>query len=276
MPDLIEILFWGAIILGALGEFLLPFRALQADLPRRWIANLGLGAIAIILGRWLLPLGAALAAGLSGFGLLHHLDDRILAGGVGFLLLDLVHYWLHRLSHRISLLWRLHRVHHSDLDMDFSTAFRHHPLETAVTVLVISVAVALMGIPPEAVALHQMARVVMDVASHMNVHLAPPLDRLLRSLVITPDMHRIHHSSRQPETDSNFTTFLSLWDRLFGTYVAAPALDPRAMPLGLDEWRAERALSLPRLIAQPFTNPPSAASLITGMPSDHPPQSPHL
>lgn len=256
MPDVVEILFWGAIVGGAAGEVVWAFRALKADCGRRWLANLGLGALALFLGRWLVPLGAAFTAAFADFGLLHLAGDSVLAVIAGLLLLDLLNYGLHRLSHRVPLLWRLHRVHHSDLDVDFSTAFRHHPLETILTTFVIAGGIVLLGIPPGAVALYQLGRVVVDVASHMNVHLQERYDRLLRLIVITPDMHRIHHSARRAETDSNYTTLLSLWDHLFGSYTAVPQDDPRTMPLGLESWRDERRLALPHLLLQPFTTPP--------------------
>lgn len=258
MPDLLDIFFWGALVTGAVVEFLLPFRAVGAACNRRWIANFALGGCSMLCGRWLLPLIVALAASQLDFGLLNRLRSPVLALLCGFLILDGLNYGLHRLSHQVPLLWRLHRVHHSDLDVDVSTSFRHHPLETAVTLAVISSAIIAFGIPPYAVLAHRLGRAVTDVFSHLNIALPPRLDRLLRLVIITPAMHRIHHSSRQVETDSNYSTLLSLWDRLFGSYRAAPGDDPRVMPLGLEEWRDERDLSLPRLLVQPFTTPAPA------------------
>lgn len=251
--ELTEYLFSGAMVLFALAEFLRPRRALAHGLGRRWIANFTLGLLAMGIGYGLLPLTvAALAAG-GGIGLLAALDlPPAIEIGAGVLVLDVAAYGFHRLFHGVPVLWRMHRVHHTDLDLDFTSGLRHHPLEVLAVALPFAAVILLFGVPPLAVGCYAAARAVADFATHANLGLSPRLERVLRLVLVTPDMHRIHHSPLQKETDSNFTMLFSCWDRLFGTYREAPVEPQAAMPLGLAEWRDERKLSVFALLLLPF------------------------
>lgn len=250
--DLTQTVFFGALILFVLAELLRPRRALVHG-ARRWVANIGLGVISAVLGRWILPLTAAAMAATAGFGLLAWSGlPAVLRIVLGFILLDALAYGLHRLFHAVPLLWRLHRVHHSDPDVDFTTGFRHHPLELVILSALTVVAVVTLGIPPLALALYIAVRAAIDIAAHANLALPLRLDRALRLLMITPDMHQIHHSTQQPETDSNFTLLLSGWDRLFGTYRATAAMDRETMSTGLLDEPDPGRLSLWALLCLPF------------------------
>lgn len=254
--NLTQNLFFGAIILFALAELLRPRRALLHDTRQRWIANIGLGGVSLILGRWILPLMAAAMAAASDFGLLTRANlPAVSKIGLGFLMLDAVAYGLHRLFHAVPLLWRLHLVHHSDRDLDFTTGFRHHPLEVLLISGLTLLAVIVLGIPPLAVLLYGAARAVVDIAAHANLALPTPLDRALRLIIITPDMHQIHHSRHQPETDSNFTQLLTVWDRLLGTYRSDAGESPARLQLGLVEWPEPSRRALWHVLTLPFRDP---------------------
>jgi sterol desaturase/sphingolipid hydroxylase (fatty acid hydroxylase superfamily) len=166
--------------------------------------------------------------------------------------MSLASYVTHRLSHEIPLLWRLHRVHHSDTHLDVSTTVRMHPLELAVVAAVQGLAVALFGLPPWAVVVHETLKVVAILVSHANIRLPARLEAGLGWLLVTPDMHRFHHSSFQPETNSNYGAIFSVWDRLFGTYVALPRVVLGAIEFGLGELRGDKASSFWWQLWSPF------------------------
>ncbi|MBD1204879.1 MAG: sterol desaturase family protein [Rhodobacteraceae bacterium] len=235
-------------------EFAAPDR--RAEIPSliRWTNNLALVALDTALVRLLiplLPLAAADMAAARNWGLLAPLPLWA-ALPLAFLLLDLLIWGQHRLMHAHPLLWRFHRMHHADTEVDASTGLRFHPLEILLSTLIKIAAILALGAPALAVIAFEIVLNATSLFSHANIRLAPATDRALRRLFVTPAMHRIHHSIRREETDSNFGFNLTLWDRLFGTYRAAPQDDPATMPLGIAEFRSKREAWLDRLLTQPF------------------------
>jgi len=253
--DTIRLPVFLAVLGGlALWEFAAPDR--RAEIPRliRWTNNIGILALDTLLVRLLfplLPVGAATLATENGWGLLSPLPLWA-SVPLAFLLLDLLIWGQHVLMHRVPLLWRLHRMHHSDTHLDASTGLRFHPLEIILSTLIKIAAVLILGAPALAVIAFEIALNATSLFTHANIRLKDRTDSLLRRLVVTPAMHRIHHSIRRDETDSNYGFTLSLWDRAFGTYRAAPKDDPQTMPLGLGDFRTRREAWLDRLLTQPF------------------------
>ena len=240
----------------ALWELAAPWRERAIPLRLRWSGNLGLLAIDTLLVRLLFPVlavGLAILAGERGWGLLNLVDlPGWAAFAIGLVALDLAIYLQHRLFHFVPWLWRLHRMHHADLELDVSTGLRFHPGEILLSMAIKLGVVAALGPPAAAVLVFEILLNATSMFNHANVRMPPVADRLLRWLVVTPDMHRIHHSVRRDETDSNFGFNLSWWDRLLGTYRARPADGPEAMTIGLERFRSRRDLRLDRLLIQPF------------------------
>lgn len=249
-------LFYGAILIVALWEAAWPRRAPVRSTATRWINNIALAGINIAFSRWtigFITLQAAVIARQNGWGLLNLIDlPWWLALGSGILWADFVSYAIHRLFHANALLWRIHRVHHSDPDVDFTTSHRHHPFEMVVAIPLTALAVVAMGAPPLALLIWWGVYGFMTVAQHGNIGLSEGLDSALRRFVVTPAMHLVHHSRRQPETDSNYGQLFPWWDRAFGTYCAAPEGGYESMTIGLDEFHAPRDQFLDRLLVQPF------------------------
>lgn len=223
---------------------------------RRWLVNLslfGLGwAISFALGH---ALGFDLT-GLAGaqFGLLHVLDVPAAPAAIlTFLAYDFYAFAKHRLMHAVPWLWRLHAVHHSDTEIDTSTHFRHHPLDHLLSLLFFTGFVLLLGPHPAALAVTLVLHRCNSMLNHSNIALPPALDRAVRVVVVTPDMHRIHHSARREETDSNFGNLLACWDRLSGTCVAEPRGGQRDFELGLHEYTRAGETGLWAQVRGPFT-----------------------
>jgi len=246
-----------AVMLG--WEWLRPLRP-GPHRGRRWTANLGLAAVDSVLLRLLLPgaaVGAALWANVNGFGLF---NATALTGAVGnavafaasFVLLDLAVWAQHVATHKVPLLWRLHRVHHSDVQFDTTTGLRFHPIEIVISMLYKVAVVVALGAPVAAVVAFEIVLNASSLFNHGNVRLPARLDAALRWVIVTPDFHRIHHSVRREETDSNFGFFFSFWDRLFATYQARSKDGTAGMTIGLAEWREDGAQRLPALLLQPF------------------------
>jgi sterol desaturase/sphingolipid hydroxylase (fatty acid hydroxylase superfamily) len=244
-------------------EIAAPRRALAVGRRPRWVNNLGVLVVDVLAVRILVPTaaaGAALFAAGRGWGLFHAAGLRLsLAALLGFLLLDLVVYGQHVVFHKVPVLWRLHRMHHADLDIDVTTGVRFHPFEILISLAVRIAVVLAFGIPVVAVVLFELVLNATAVFNHGNVAMPAGLDRVLRLVVVTPDMHRVHHSILRNETDSNFGFNLPWWDRLFGTYRAAPAAGHEKMTIGLPIFRNPRELRLDRLLSQPFRTDSSAA-----------------
>jgi sterol desaturase/sphingolipid hydroxylase (fatty acid hydroxylase superfamily) len=249
----------------ALWELADPWRDMRALKPRRWLANLGIFAVDIALVRIVFPasaLGFAALAEASDFGVLRWLGlGGLLAGIAGFLLLDLAIYLQHRVFHRVPVLWRLHRMHHSDTDLDVTSGFRFHPVEILLSMVIKGAVIVALGVPALAVLVFEIVLNGTSLFNHANVRLPPWLERMLRWMVVTPMMHRVHHSVEREETDSNFGFNLPWWDRLFDTYVPEPKAGFDRMTLGLDTLRDPAEQRVDRLVMQPLkANAPETLS----------------
>lgn len=248
--------FLGILLLMATWEALRPTRRLSIGRSLRWAVNLGLAAlnVGVMLGSigaaaWLAAIWAnERQVGL--FNLLPMPDWQEVA--LSLLLLDLAIYAQHIAAHRWRWFWRLHQVHHSDIDFDATTAVRFHPLEIMLSMLYKVVLVLLLGPAPITVIAFEIILNGCALFNHGNVSLPPKAEQYLRYLLVTPDMHRIHHSVRQPEMDSNYGFSLSCWDRLFKTYCHQPQLPHTEMTIGLKGFRNADELGFMRLLALPF------------------------
>jgi sterol desaturase/sphingolipid hydroxylase (fatty acid hydroxylase superfamily) len=244
----------------ALWEALAPRRKGSFGRLARWPHNLGLLLVDVIFVRVLAP-GAAIAVAMtaagSGWGLLNVMALPAWAAiAVGVVLLDLAIYFQHVMFHAVPTLWRLHRVHHADLDFDVTTGTRFHPVEILISTAIKCAAVAALGAPVISVFVFEILLNATAMFNHANASLPQRLERWLRWLVVTPDMHRVHHSIRYEESSSNFGFNLPWWDRLFGTYRAQPRLGHAAMAIGVDAFRSSEDLRLDRLLVQPLRDTP--------------------
>ncbi len=242
--------------LVATWEALQPRRPQAVSRRRRWPHNLGLLAIDVVLLRLVAPgaaLAVAIAAEAGNWGLLHaHELPKWLAAAAGIVLLDLAIYCQHVMFHAVPTLWRMHRVHHSDPEFDVTTGIRFHPFEILLSTGVKCAAVAAIGAPVVAVFVFEVLLNATSMFNHANARMPARLDRFLRWVIVTPDMHRVHHSVRYEESSSNFGFSLPWWDRLFGTYRAVPESGHVGMTIGVDAFRAPEELSLGHLLSQPF------------------------
>ncbi|MBI2963148.1 MAG: sterol desaturase family protein [Deltaproteobacteria bacterium] len=231
-----------------------PRRALARPRRERWPTNLGLTLLDLALVRVTVgaaAYGAAAFAAARGVGLLHWAALPPWAAATAtILVLDVAVYFQHVMFHAVPVLWRLHRVHHADLGFDASTGLRFHPIEIFLSLAVKAAVIVLLGAVPWAVVAFEAILNGSSLFNHGNVAIPERLDRRLRWAIVTPDMHRIHHSTRVAETNSNFGFSVSCWDRLFGTYRAEPALGQLGMEIGLEEYRSP--LGLPSLLLLPF------------------------
>jgi sterol desaturase/sphingolipid hydroxylase (fatty acid hydroxylase superfamily) len=236
--------FAGVLALMAAWELLAPRRTLTVSRPGRWFSNLGLVVLNTVAVRLLVPLGAIGVAVVSerhGWRLLRLLAaPEWLKVALLVVALDFVIYLQHVLFHAVPLLWRLHMVHHADLDFDVTTGVRFHTLEILLSLGIKAGAVVLLGAPPLGVLLFEVLLNATSMFSHGNVRLPAWLDRLLRFVVVTPEMHRVHHSAHACETNSNFGFNLPWWDYLLGTYRAEPRDGHEGMAIGLEQFRDER------------------------------------
>jgi sterol desaturase/sphingolipid hydroxylase (fatty acid hydroxylase superfamily) len=249
----------------ALWEALAPRRSRAFPRAKRWPHNLGLLGVDALVLRFLAP-GAAIAVAVAGeahgWGLVNALALPAWAAiPLGVVLLDLAVYFQHVTFHAVPALWRLHRVHHTDLDFDVTTGTRFHPIEILISTLIKMAAVAAIGAPAVAVLAFEVLLNATAMFNHANGRLPEGLDRWVRLLVVTPDMHRVHHSVVYNETNSNFGFNLPWWDRLFGTYCAQPVAGHQAMTIGVDAFRTPADLRLDRLLLQPFRDTPGGYAI---------------
>ncbi len=248
--------FLGVFALVALAEAVFPRRARSQSRWARWPHNVGIVVVNTVVLRVVFPMaavGMALYAEARGWGLLNILDlPYAVAIVVSVLLLDLTIYLQHVMVHAVPMFWRLHRMHHADLDFDVTTGARFHPLEILLSMIVKLAVVAALGPPALAVLVFEVLLNATAMFNHGNLRLPAGLDRVLRLLVVTPDMHRVHHSIVVEETNSNFGFNLPWWDRLFGTYRAQPAAGHEAMTIGIEQFRDPSDQRLDRLLTQPF------------------------
>lgn len=253
--------FAGILAAMMVWEVLAPRR--QAALSRRlrWPANLGIVVLDTLVLRLVFPLvavGLALFAEARGWGLFNTLAAPAwLAFVLSVLALDLLIYLQHVMFHALPGLWRLHRMHHADLDFDTTTGLRFHPLEILLSMVIKLAAVAALGPPAVAVLVFEVLLNATSMFNHGNVRIPVSVDRVLRWLLVTPDMHRVHHSIHRNETNSNFGFNLPWWDRLLGTYRAQPLDGHLGMTIGIEQFRDPAELRLDRMLIQPLRGPAS-------------------
>jgi len=248
--------FTGILAAMALWEWLSPRRNQEIGRTRRWPSNLGIVALDTVLVRLVYPaaaVGTALLAEARGWGLFQALEAPAwLAIAASVILLDLAIYLQHVLFHAVPVLWRLHRMHHADLEFDVTTGLRFHPIEILLSMGIKLGVVAALGTPAVAVLIFEVLLNATSMFNHGNVRLPARIDRALRWIVVTPEMHRVHHSVVPRETNSNFGFNLPWWDRLFGTYRAQPAAGHERMTIGIAQFREPSELRLDRMLIQPF------------------------
>ncbi|MCH7865901.1 MAG: sterol desaturase family protein [Proteobacteria bacterium] len=248
--------FLGVFALMAVWELLAPRRALTQSKARRWYANLGIVVLNTVLARMVFPLApvaVAMVAAERGWGVFNIAG---VAPGVALVaavvILDFAIYLQHVMVHAVPMLWRLHRMHHADLDFDVTTGARFHPVEILLSVAIKMAVIVLIGAPAVAVVIFEVVLNATAMFNHSNVSLPLGLDRVLRLFVVTPDMHRVHHSELPFETNSNFGFNLPWWDRLFGTYRDQPEKGHEGMTIGIEQFREPAELHLHKMLVQPF------------------------
>jgi len=248
--------FLGIFAVMALWEVAAPRRERRFTRLKRWPNNIGIVVVNTLVLRLAFPVaavGMAAVAEAGGWGLLNsHAPPAWLAVVIAVVLLDLAIYLQHVMVHAVPAFWRLHRMHHADLDFDVTTGARFHPIEILLSMMIKLLVVAALGAPPVAVLIFEVMLNASSMFNHGNVRIPEGLDRVLRWLVVTPDMHRVHHSALRRETNSNFGFSLPWWDRLFGTYRAQPAAGHDAMTIGIEQFREPGDLRLDRMLVQPF------------------------
>ena len=255
------IAFLGVLVAMALWELAAPRR--RREIPRviRWTNNLGLVVIDTIVLRLSFPIlavGLAVIAQDRGWGLFNIIEaPGWVAVLVSIVVLDLVIYLQHVMFHAVPALWRLHRMHHADLEFDVTTGLRFHPVEILLSMGIKLAVVMALGPPAVAVLIFEVLLNATAMFNHSNVRLPTFVDRVLRLIVVTPDMHRVHHSIRPEETNSNFGFNLPWWDRLLGTYKAQPKAGHEGMSIGSEQFRTPRDLWLDRMLVQPAKGPAS-------------------
>lgn len=249
--------FAAALVLLGLLQWRFSLRG-DSRPARRQLINMALVGIDTLVLRLAFPvLAVAFAASVhdAGSGVLGRLGWPMwLEIGLALVVLDLAIYWQHRLLHIIPLLWRMHRVHHADRGFDLTTGVRFHPLEIAFSMLFKFGVIWLTGAHPGAVLIFELVLNLGSLWTHTDLALPDRFDRRLRRLIVTPSMHRIHHSTIRAETDSNYGFHLSIWDRLFGSYTPAPRHPEKTMPIGLDEFPRDEDQTLTALLLNPFRN----------------------
>ncbi len=251
-------IFVGLFLLLAIIEAVVPRRARAQTRQRRWVTNWALIIIDSVTLRVLaiaiplLAVGAAADAANMGWGLLNQIDLPVWVEVIlTIVFLDFAIWLQHLITHKVPLLWRLHRVHHADRDIDVTTAIRFHPVEIALAMLLKIGLVYLIGAPALAVILFEIILNSTAMFNHANIKLPLWLDKIVRLVLVTPDMHRVHHSDIRAEHDSNYGFSLSIWDRMFGTYIAQPEKGHEAMTIGL-QWQDDRPANLIWNLSLPF------------------------
>lgn len=249
--------FFGIFAIMAVWELVSPRRPLRISKAVRWGNNLGLVFLNSLLLRLLFPaaaVGVAAFAQIQGWGLFNYYQINVaLAVIISVIILDAVIYLQHVMVHAVPMLWRLHRVHHADLDYDVTTGARFHPLEITLSMLIKFATILLLGPPVVAVVIFEVLLNATAMFNHGNVKLPTSVDRILRWFVVTPDMHRVHHSVEDDEANSNFGFNLPWWDRLFGTYRNQPRAGHQGMTIGIHKYRDPKQVAwLPGILMFPF------------------------
>lgn len=248
--------FFGILLMMYLWEIIAPRRPLITSKATRWFSNLGLVLIDSIAVRLIFPtalVGFALFVQQRGWGLFNQFELRYLVKVIfSVLILDFTIYLQHVMFHVVPLLWRLHMVHHTDMDIDTTTGVRFHPIEIVLSLGIKMIVVVLIGPPPVAVVIFEILLNGTSMFNHGNVRYSQNIDSILRLLVVTPEMHRVHHSTIRWESNSNLGFNFPWWDRLFGTYRPQPAKGHLEMTIGLDQYKEPKKLTLAWLLVLPF------------------------
>jgi sterol desaturase/sphingolipid hydroxylase (fatty acid hydroxylase superfamily) len=278
MPDILVVnepwirlfVFAGAFAAMAAWEVLAPRREQNLARGMRWPSNIGIVVLDTVLVRLVFPttaVGLALIAEVRGWGLLHALALPAWASvPLAVFALDLAIYLQHVLFHAVPVLWRLHRMHHADLELDVTTGARFHPIEILLSMGIKLGVIAALGTPAVAVLIFEVLLNATSMFNHSNVRMPARLERALRWVVVTPDMHRVHHSIVTRETNSNFGFNLPWWDRLFGTYRDQPAAGHLGMTIGIEQFRDAAEQRLDRMLTQPFRDHDTTHALSRGEP----------
>lgn len=250
--------FFGVFILIALWEIMKPKRPLLVSKTVRWINNLGLVILNSILLRLLFPaaaVGAAITAKDHSWGLFNNIDIPFFWSVLfAVIILDFIIYLQHVMVHSLPVLWRLHRVHHADVDYDVTTGARFHPLEIILSMLIKFATIFLLGPPVIAVVIFEILLNAIAMFNHGNIHLPEKVDAFLRLFVVTPDMHRVHHSIEDDETNSNFGFNIPWWDRIFGTYREQPRAGHKEMIIGIHDYKELKQVAwITGMLTLPFT-----------------------
>lgn len=257
--------FFGMLIIMAIWELLSPRRVLTTSKPVRWLSNLGIVFLNSFAVRYLLPIPAialAVMAESRGWGLLNNMDLPLwLSITVGILALDMIIYLQHVMFHSVPILWRLHMMHHADLDYDVTTGLRFHPIEILISMAIKFSAIVVIGPSPLTAIVFEIILNSTAMFNHGNIRLPLGIDKVLRLLIVTPDMHRVHHSVTIRETNSNFGFSFPWWDRLFGTYRPQPIAGHEGMTIGLAQFRDPKRNTLPAMLVLPFTGDPGSYAI---------------
>lgn len=251
--------FAGLFAVFAVWELLAPRRTQHHSRSVRWLNNLAimvLNGLIVRLGIPLAAVGTAIVAQDQNLGLLNQVTlPAWFAMVVAILALDLILYLQHLVFHHVDFLWRLHRMHHADLEVDVTTGLRFHPIEIVLSMAIKMAAVLVLGAPVVAVIAFEVLLNASSLFNHANIRIPDKVDRIMRYFIVTPDMHRVHHSVVRQETDSNFGFNVPWWDYLFGTYRASPQAGHTGMKVGIEYFRTQRDLWLDHLLLQPFRKP---------------------
>ena len=249
-------IFISLLVGFAIVEYLLPRRQLKPIKTRRWITNLLIIVVDSVVVKLLFKsaaIGVALWAASGGYGLFNLVDAPYwMAFGVSFLVLDFSIWLTHVVSHKIPVLWKIHRMHHSDVDIDVSTGIRFHPIEIILSMCWKFFVVLLLGAPVLSVLIFEIVLNGGALFNHANIKLPQVVDRIMRLAIVTPDMHRVHHSIIPEEHNSNYGFNLSIWDRIFSTYIDQPKQGHEQMTIGLEQWQDENPARLDWTLMVPF------------------------
>jgi len=255
--------FLGVFAIMALWEVIAPRRKRAFSRLRRWTNNIGIVVFNTLVLRLLFPtaaVGMALAAEANGWGVFNTFAvPEMVAVVLAVVIMDFAIYLQHILVHFVPALWRLHRMHHADLDYDVTTGARFHPIEIVISMGLKLMVVSAIGAPALAVLIFEVILNATAMFNHGNVKIPRPVDRVIRLFIVTPDMHRVHHSVNPVETNSNYGFSLSIWDRLFGTYRDQPQGGHEGMTLGIEQFRTSKDLRLDQMLIQPFKGAASGA-----------------
>lgn len=249
--------FFSILIIMMLLEWQKPARHSPIKARTRWFANFGLIFVSSVVARLTVPIGLtalAISNQQQGFGLFNNINaPTIVIVVLSLILLDILIYWQHRLFHKVPMLWRLHRVHHADIHVDTSTGLRFHPIEIVLSIVIKIAAVGLLGIPAIAVLIFEIALNGLALFNHANIRLPQSIEKPLRLILMTQVLHRIHHSQKVSETNSNYGFSVIWWDKLFGSYKNEATKTDEELDIGLKEYpKAKQNASLFGLLMMPF------------------------